>query len=145
LFLRIGPRKLRRVLQYARSSIITRQLSDYKSGNHRSREPLPKTIESTSYFDLPTNDATHTPSSLITPTSFMDASSVKTPETIKPTDRSTETLEEDLTPGAKQLVGDVILLVEDNAINMRVRLSAAISTPDFAQPSLESLAKYHRN
>lgn len=53
----------------------------------------------------------------------MDASSVKTPEAQMPTDRSTETPAEQSASGSKQLIGDVVLLVEDNGINMRVRLS----------------------
>jgi hypothetical protein len=122
--IRIGPRKLRRVLQYAKSSTITRQLSDYKSDNSRSREPLPKTIEGNSYFDLPRSQDPRTPSSLITPTSFMDASSVKTPETLRQAESPVENpAGESTTSDTKQPAGDTILLVEDNAINMRVRHS----------------------
>jgi hypothetical protein len=61
----------------------------------------------------------------------MDASSVKTPETIRPADRSVEQPSEESTSDAEQLTGDVILLVEDNAINMRVRLPPANPTPRF--------------
>lgn len=52
----------------------------------------------------------------------MDASSVKTPEAHMPIDRPAEQPAEEQTPHAEQPSGDVILLVEDNAINMRVRL-----------------------
>ena len=52
----------------------------------------------------------------------MDAASVKTPETQKLADDTTEKPAEEPASNAKQLTGDVILLVEDNAINMRVSL-----------------------
>lgn len=82
------------------------------------------TIEGDSYFDLPRNDESRT-SSLITPTTFMDASSAKTPEAYMPTDRSDEKPADESASGSQSLGGDVILLVEDNAINMRVRLPTA--------------------
>jgi hypothetical protein len=53
----------------------------------------------------------------------MDASSVKTPESVKATDRSVEQPAEESGSDAQQLAGDKVLLVEDNAINMRVRQS----------------------
>lgn len=59
----------------------------------------------------------------------MDASSVKTPESQKPADDTTEAQAEEPASDAKQPTGDVILLVEDNAINMRVRHSR--SNPTF--------------
>ena len=95
----------------------------------RSRGLMPLTIEGNSYFDLPRNEHTQTPSSLITPVTFMDASSAKTPESQKPADETAETPEIEPASGAKQPIGDVILLVEDNAINMRVRHST--SNPTF--------------
>ena len=91
------------------------------------------TIEGDSYFDLPPNDESRT-SSLITPTTFMDASSAKTPEAHMPTDRSDETPADESASGTQTPGEDVILLVEDNAINMRVRLPSA--TCSSAKPSL---------
>lgn len=79
------------------------------------------TIEGDSYFDLPRDSESRDPSSLITPTSFMNASSEKTPEAQTSIDHSAETPAEDTASDAEQLTGDVVLLVEDNAINMRVR------------------------
>lgn len=115
------------MLQYARSSTVTRQHSDYRADYSHFREPLPITIEGGSYFDLPQDPKLRAQSSLITPTSFMDASSIKTPEAYMPTDRSAERPAEESTSDTEQPGGDVVLLVEDNAINMRVRISAGDS------------------
>jgi hypothetical protein len=78
------------------------------------------TIEGDSYFDLPRDPDSRDPSSLITLTSFMNASSEKTPEAQTTIDRSAEMPVVDTASEDKQLTGDVVLLVEDNAINMRV-------------------------
>lgn len=80
------------------------------------------TIEGESYFDLPRDPESRAPSSLITPTSFMDASSVKTPEAQMSIERSADVPAEESASNDQHLVGDVVLLVEDNGINMRVRI-----------------------
>jgi hypothetical protein len=51
----------------------------------------------------------------------MDASSVKTPDAYNLPDRSVETPVAELGSDAQELTGNMVLLVEDNAINMRVR------------------------
>jgi len=97
------------------------------------------TIEGDSYFDLPLNDDARTPSSLITPMTFMNASSVKTPESQISAERSVEPPAEESASVAEQpgSGGDVILLVEDNAINMRVRLPTAHPISDSRNLTIE--------
>jgi hypothetical protein len=126
---RIGPRKLRRVLEYTKNSTITRRSSDYRIDRNHSRGPIPLTIEGNSYFDLPRNEDTRTPNSVITPTTFMNASEAKTPEPLSAIGRHIEHSEEQSAPNEDSRVGNVILLVEDNSINMRVRLPVANKTP----------------
>jgi hypothetical protein len=53
----------------------------------------------------------------------MDASSVKTPESQEPADNLVETAGEGSASFPRKPTGDVVLLVEDNAINMRVSFS----------------------
>jgi hypothetical protein len=61
----------------------------------------------------------------------MDASSVQTPEALAPPDRSAEQSAEESEPDEKQPSRDTVLLVEDNAINMRVRRPATNLTSGF--------------
>lgn len=122
---RIGPRKLRRVLQHAKDSTITRQPSDFRRDPSISSGPLPTIIEGSSYFDLPRSAESCTPNSVISPKSFMNASSAKTPEMSLPVGRKAETPAEQPASNDDQR-GGVILLVEDNAINMRVSLPVAV-------------------
>ena len=51
----------------------------------------------------------------------MDASSVKTPDAYNLPDRSVKTPVAERGSDAHELTRDMVLLVEDNAINMRVR------------------------
>ncbi|KAM0717977.1 hypothetical protein Q7P37_006309 [Cladosporium fusiforme] len=121
----IGPRKLMRAIANARSSVMTRQTSDYALYNTRAQTPSriikgdtpeikPGDPEKTgSYFDLSRSQGgqhARTSSNLITPVSFMEASSAQTPET-----PSTP-----VATAAQQQEADHILLVEDNTINMRL-------------------------
>lgn len=133
----IGPRKLMRAISNAKSSTTTRQISDYALHDTRAHAsskiihadtPDSKSGDADvtgSYFDLPiVGETQHArkPSNVISPISFMDASSQKTPEMAA----ETSTAEDD------HLGEDHILLVEDNAINMRVsRLRAPLFSSNF--------------
>jgi hypothetical protein len=132
---RIGPRKLSRVLRYARDSTIIRQPGDYGSRSSRAHEPSPTTIrgdtswQSTtnqyqdSYFELQHQSEARSPNSLITPISFMDASLADSPKGPAASDRDINAFVEHPASNADCVRGDKILLVEDNAFNMRVSLS----------------------
>jgi hypothetical protein len=129
MFTRIGPRKLCRVLRYVRDSTITRQPSDFGSRSSRVHEPSPtivrgdtsqrKTTDQNqeSYFELPRGKTGSNRGSLITPLSFMHASLADSPEVV---DRQKDSSVEQPSPNADRVRRDLILLVEDNAINMRV-------------------------
>jgi len=129
---RIGPRKLCRVLRYVRDSTITRQPSDFGPRSSRVHEPSPTTIRGDtsqrktsnhsqeSYFELPHGGAASNRSSLITPLSFMQASVADSPDAIAVGERRTDAGVEQPSPNADLVRRELILLVEDNAINMRV-------------------------
>lgn len=132
MFTRIGPRKLCRALRYARDSTITRQPSDFGSRSSRVHEPSPTTIRGDtsrrntsdqnqeSYFELPCGKTASNWGSLITPLSFMHASLADSPDAPAVVDRQTDSSAEQPSPNADRVRRGLILLVEDNAINMRV-------------------------
>lgn len=118
----IGPRKLLRAITSAKDSTITRQTSDYAlhgtpakptSRIIKGDAPQNTTGDTGSYFELPRADNDQdspTSKGVISPKSFMDASSAQTPKSDvgDPADATGQSKE------------DTILLVEDNAINMKV-------------------------
>lgn len=146
----IGPRKLARVIANAKDSTVTREADEYALHNNSRKQSTSKvfrgnTLESKadgagmvkSYFELPRvgeHQRSRKSNDLITPVSFMDASAVKTPEIPTETQRT----------AAGQSLGDTILLVEDNAINMRVSRriwrSRVVSPSAAAEPLLMNIA-----
>jgi hypothetical protein len=132
MFTRIGPRKLCRVLRYVRDSTITRQPSDFGPRGSRVHEPSPTTIRGDSsqrktispnqesYFELPRGGKASNRGSLITPLSFMHASLADSPDASTVLGRQVDASSEQPSPSADRARRDLILLVEDNAINMRV-------------------------
>lgn len=135
--IRIGPRKLRRVFQYEADSISTPSPSASRSYGNRSRMAKPTTIEGgaprskqivrepQSYFELPREGRPRSPSSLITPISFMNASTTS-PETPSSSGQNGEKAAEQRSSGSERHSGNMVLLVEDNVINMRVSLPVAV-------------------
>lgn len=133
---RIGPRKLSRVLRHAKDSTVTRQDSDYGLHIDRANRQSPTTIrgdnvqqkpvgasqQPSSYFDLPRDRVARSPNSLITPVSFIQASSADSPEVASAVDGQVDASAEQPAPDAGHSTADTLLLVEDNAINMRVRI-----------------------
>jgi CheY-like chemotaxis protein len=121
---RIGPRKLCRVIRYAKNSTITRQPSDFGTRSSRVHEPSPtivrgdrKTVDppQESYFEIPRDGEASKRNSLITPMSFMHAALADSPVAVdSQQDDSTEQSNSD------PVRRDLILLVEDNSLNMRV-------------------------
>lgn len=122
---RIGPQKLSRVLRHGQDSTVTGQDADYSPLNAVAHRHSPTTItgdtfqlnpleqKQQSYFQLPHRGPTRGSGSVITPNSLMDATTAESPQL-----RSARNGELDLTHSQ----GDTVLLVEDNAINMRVSL-----------------------
>lgn len=131
--LRIGPRKLSRVLRHARDSTVTRQDSDYGSHSDCATRQSPSMIRSNSvqqkqagqtepsYFDIRPDGAARSPNSLITPVSFIQASTAESPPTASAVDSQIDASVEQPVSDVGRSRADTILLVEDNAINMRVR------------------------
>jgi hypothetical protein len=120
------------VLRYVRDSTITRQPSDFGPRGSRAHEPSPTTIRGgssqrktispnqESYFELPRGGKRSNRGSLITPLSFMHASLAESPDASAVLERRIDASSEQPSPSADQVRRDLILLVEDNAINMRV-------------------------
>lgn len=130
--IRIGPRKLCRVMRYATDSTIARQPSDFGTRSSRVHEPSPTTIRGDpsrrktiaptqeSYFELPRDGEASKRNSLITPMSFMHASLADSPDGPVAVDDVQDVPAEQPASNADPVRRDLILLVEDNSLNMRV-------------------------
>jgi hypothetical protein len=124
------------VVQYAQNSTVNRKQSDFGVNSdsiYKVRTPMmiegeipENKLGDESYFELARETESDVPNSLITPMTFMNVSSAKTPELVIRHDKSPA---EKAELGAEQHVRDVILLVEDNAINMRVGIPLSVPPP----------------
>jgi CheY-like chemotaxis protein len=121
---RIGPRKLCRVIRYAKNSTITRQPSDFGTRSSRVHEPSPtivrgdrKTVDppQESYFEIPRDGEASKRNSIITPMSFMRAALADSPVAVD--SQQDDSAEQSNSDPVRR---DLILLVEDNSLNMRV-------------------------
>lgn len=152
-FVRIGPRKLRRVLQCQVDSTATPSPSMSRSYDNRYYTAKPTTIEGpvstsqpivgepTSYFELPRDGRRRSPSSLITPISFMNAST-KSPGTPSSSNQHSDISVERRPSGSERHGGDTVLLVEDNVINMRVSLLVIVAAPELLGDTIRSRPIY---
>jgi len=125
--IRIGPRKLCRVIRYATNSTVTRQPGDYSTHSDRVHEPSPITIRGDTSQREAINPGqesnSETPSSNITsPSSMNNASTANSSKTPAVADRQMDAPVERPSSNAAPIRRDTILLVEDNVINMRVSL-----------------------
>lgn len=135
---RIAPRKLSRVVKYAKDSTIIRQASDFASLNPIAQKQSPTTIrgdtsrptpnsrDQGSYFETPSSNSTaRSPSSLMTPGSLMQATTAESPvgvASVADPDRQIEMSKAQPASNTDRPRGDMIMLVEDNNINLRVGL-----------------------
>jgi hypothetical protein len=132
--IRIGPRKLCRVIRYATDSTTTRQPSEFGSRSSRVHELSPTIIKGDtsprkmtsrnqeSYFELPRDGKAAKRSSLLTPMAFMQASLADVPDGPVSVDSQQDASAEQPASNPDRVRRDLILLVEDNSLNMRVSL-----------------------
>ena len=132
--IRIGPRKLCRVIRNATDSITTMQPSEFGSRSSRVHELSPTIIKGDtsprkmtsrnqeSYFELPRDGKAAKRSSLPTPMSFMQASLADVLDGPASVDSQQDASAEQPASNPDRVRRDLILLVEDNSLNMRVSL-----------------------